>query len=67
MWEKRQHTGSAEKTGRPHPETTAPMGHSLEMGLTATECEPGRKWRSGKRDFMGKRVSSTLRYKILSK
>ena len=55
MWEKRQHTGSAGKTGRSQPETTPPMGHSLEMGLSAAECEPGRKGRSVKRDFMGNR------------
>lgn len=37
MWEKRQHTGSAGKIGRPYPETTPAMGHSLEMGLRLPE------------------------------
>lgn len=36
MWEKRQHTGSAGKTAPLDSETTAPMGHSLEVGLRLT-------------------------------
>ena len=31
MWEKRLHTVSAAAQARSDPETTAPMGHSLEL------------------------------------